>query len=336
MLSLSFLPQSKLIAYFVTFLVIPVICAYLWTRLPFLPHSMALARARKLNAQANFTGRLAVVVGGTAGIGKGIAMRLAQANFTVTIVGRNAERGQEVVESLTQKGGSGHKFISCDAQHIRNLRAFAKTFSEEHESLDVLVETQGIATTQGRTETEEELDQKMAIHYYGRMALIEAFLPLLRAAPSARVLSVLSAGVHSPYSHYETDPELKENYSLKNAADAAGFYNDIGLDSFARQSGNENITFIHAAPGFVNTNWGTELPFLLRGLVRVVQPLGTSIEDCAEFMCLPLLSPDEDQPHTGEVVLIGSKGETVSKTSLHDEARDAVWKHTQDVLGRIE
>ena len=42
---------------------------------------------------------------------------------------------------------------------------------------------------------------------------------------------------------------------------AAGFYNDLGLDSFARQPENKNVTFIHAAPGFVNTNWGTELPW---------------------------------------------------------------------------
>jgi hypothetical protein len=55
------------------------------------------------------------------------------------------------------------------------------------------------------------------------------------------------AGVHSPYHHMRDDPELKENYSLKHAADAAGFYNDLMLDAFARE--NQEVCFLHSAPG---------------------------------------------------------------------------------------
>jgi len=45
--------------------------------------------------------------------------------------------------------------------------------------------------------------------------------------------SVLSAGVHGVYSHLADDPGLKTHFSLKNAADAAGFYNDLGLASYS-------------------------------------------------------------------------------------------------------
>jgi hypothetical protein len=73
----------------------------------------------------------------------------------------------------------------------------------------------------------------------------------------------LSAGVHSPYKGYEEDIELKKKYSIKNAADAGGFYNDIGLDSLSLE--HPNVGFIHACPGFVNTRWGTEFPAVVRG-----------------------------------------------------------------------
>jgi hypothetical protein len=46
---------------------------------------------------------------------------------------------------------------------------------------------------------------------------VQALAPKLEAA-SGRVLMVLSAGVHGPYTHYRDDPELKTKYSLKNAA----------------------------------------------------------------------------------------------------------------------
>lgn len=296
---------------------------------------MALAAARARNARANCAGRRAIVVGGTSGIGHGIALRLAKANFGVTLVGRNAQRGQEIVAQMATLGGQNHEFMACDATLISNLRKLAVDVGKKYQAVDVLVETQGIASMEGRHETSEGIDQKLSLHAYGRFALIDAMLPLLRQARSPRVLSVLSAGVHAPYEGYATDPELKANFSLKNAADAAGFYNDLVLDSFARLPENNKVTFVHAAPGFVNTNWGTELPWIMRGLVRVLQPLGTSLEDCGEFMCLPLLSLDDEPRVLGEVALMGAKGEPAAKTKLHEQAREAVWKHTQEVLARI-
>eukprot|EP00501_MAST-03F_sp_TOSAG23-6_P000725 GSMAST32.ASY1.ANO1.753.1 assembled CDS len=58
-------------------------------------------------------------------------------------------------------------------------------------------------------------------------------------------MSVLSAGVHSPYKHWKEDTELSKHYSIKNAADAAGFYNDIIFDSLHLDEANSDITFIH-------------------------------------------------------------------------------------------
>jgi hypothetical protein len=162
------------------------------------------------------------------------------------------------------------------------------------------------------------------------MAFVDALLPALRKGRSPRVLSVLSGGVHSPYQAYKTDPELKLSYSIKNAADAAGFYNDLTLDTFSRQEENKGITFIHAAPGFVKTNWGTEMPFVLRMAIRGLQVFGRSVASCAEYMSLPLLKPSD-----GGFQVVGQYGSAANVTSLHDEARDTVWKDTQEILARF-
>ena len=71
--------------------------------------------------------------------------------------------------------------------------------------------------------------------------ITQALLPALRASPQPRVLSVLSAGVHAPYKHYHTDPYLQQHFSLKNCADAAGFYNDLALDTFSRDQSNAKV-----------------------------------------------------------------------------------------------
>ena len=80
---------------------------------------MALAAVRARNAGVNLAGRTAVVVGGTSGIGRGVAVRLAKANASVTIVGRDEQRAQEVLADLARVGGSGsHTFARVDGSWI--------------------------------------------------------------------------------------------------------------------------------------------------------------------------------------------------------------------------
>ena len=65
---------------------------------------------------AQVAGRRAVIVGGTSGIGKGIAMRLAEARVSVTIVGRNKQAGAEVVESMKALAASAASAAGDDAK----------------------------------------------------------------------------------------------------------------------------------------------------------------------------------------------------------------------------
>lgn len=287
---------------------------------------------RAANAMLNLQNKHAVVVGATSGIGEGIASRLAKAKVSVTVIGRNQTRGKEVVDKLTTLSGDStstkHEFLSCDSFSMNNIiKACDEIKNKPDAKVDILVLTQGMATTQGRTDTLEGIDQKLALHYFGRMMFIRELLPLLRQAENGKVLSVFSAGVHSPYTRYASDFSLQQ-YSLKDAADAAGFYNDLGLDGYSQQPENASIAFIHAAPGFVNTNWGSEMPWYLKSAVRLIQPFGRSIDDCGEVMCDPLFTY-----HGNGLVLIDQNANPTKVTKLHTpEAREFVFQQTMKVL----
>jgi NAD(P)-dependent dehydrogenase (short-subunit alcohol dehydrogenase family) len=276
---------------------------------------------KELNSKLVHEGKRALVVGGTAGIGKGIAKRLASAGFDVTIAGRNEASAKQVVEECKQLGKGNHSYILCDGQYVKTGLEFGKNVSK----LDVLILTQGIATLQGRTETSEGIDQKMALHYYGRVGFILGLLPLLRSSTSPSVLSVLSAGVHSEYKEYLSDPQLKENYSLSNCANAAGFYNDLALDQLSQE--NSQIHFSHAAPGVVNTNWGTEFPFVLRMLLKPFKPFLRSADDCAEYLLQGIL-----QSHKPGFFLIDQYGSPAKKVASHDIAKEYIWNDTMNVM----
>ena len=298
-------------------------------------NAMALEAVRAANAAAgSFAGRRAVVVGATSGIVRAIALRLAQADFSVTVVGRDVARGQEVLSELEKTTKGEHDFVSVDGSLMANAYRFAPAWALKHgESLDVLVLTQGIATLDGYTPTAEGLDRKLAVHYFGRMAFLDALLPALRKGRDPRVLTVFSAGLHWAYPHWATDPELRSHYSLKNAADAAGMYNDLGMDANARDPANANITFIHAAPGIVATRWGSDFPWPLRMLVRVMMNLASKDPaDCAEFLVAPLLAKGEACGQPSGLRLIGEKGQEVPRTPVHEQAREPVWAHTRALL----
>jgi NAD(P)-dependent dehydrogenase (short-subunit alcohol dehydrogenase family) len=290
------------------------------------------------------TTKRALVVGGTSGIGQGIAMALAKRDYQVIVCGRSAERGNAVVDSLkalgtgpTEGGGTGsrqHSFLPIDAFDLSSVRGVAEKTVAGGNKLDVLVMTQSMASLQGYTPTKDGIDQKLQLHFFSRVYLACLLAPHMRAAadassPPPKILSVLSAGVHSRYKHADTDFELKNHYSVKNAADAAGFYTDAGLEKVAEE--HPSVAVCHAAPGFVNTNWGTEMPWAIRMMLRPMQSVfGKSLEDCGETITSGLMN--------GIVrpgfYLMGEKGQILEKSAVKHtpQERDMIWEKTLQLL----
>lgn len=300
--------------------------------------------------------RTAVVVGSTSGIGLAISHRLAEQGFKIIAVGRHREgRAEQIVQALADispckdnnddkdtTNSNHHEFVACDCFSLKDTARAAKEILSKHEKIDALVLTQGMATTQGFTPTIDGNDEKLTLHYFSRIAFSLLLLPALSRstamANGAVVLSVLSGGVHSPYTGYRDYFSLENNYSISNAANAAGYYNDLGFDVLAKA--NPSINFFHAAPGFVNTNWGTEFNPILRTFVRCLQPLGRNPSECAEYMSAPtILSsaygdglPAKPENSNG-IIVIGDKGQSWPLTKQHtEEAMKFVWEKTIDVL----
>lgn len=285
---------------------------------------------------------------------KACAYRLAEQGYLVIAVGRGRPgRAEKVIHTLEGKTkGSNvadgvipkHEFRPCDAFSLASVHQTAADIMSDHSAVDALVMSQGMATTQGFTPTAEGNDEKISLHYWSRMVMACTLLPALRKSTMSGgsvVLSILSGGVHSPYKNYQSDPELKINYSLLNAANIAGFYNDLGLDALSLRKDNRGVNFIHAGPGMVNTNWGTELPWYFKGIVRMFQPLGRSAKDCAEYMLSPTVFASAngeislDRQVDGGVYIMNSNGKSGKLTNMHTkEARDFVWDVTAGVMKR--
>lgn len=280
--------------------------------------------------------KYALCVGGTSGIGNALARKFAKNNINVIVLGRNQTAGNKLVETMKQDNAKGvFEFHHCDAFLMQNIRNTCGMLRNKLPMLNYCVFTQGIVSMDNRVETVEGIDRKLALHYYGRMQFIDELLPLLREGAAqvqdAKVASILSAGEHQPYLQ-QSDLSLRKNYTLSDAANAAGYYTDLAFDHYARDlPANQGISFLHMHPGNVRTNWGSDLGFVHRMLSKLIQVGAMTPEKCADRLCAPLFS--EHVSARGGFYMVGKNGEPAHTTTAHGPVwRDLVSKHTREVL----
>ena len=172
----------------------------------------------------NLTNKTFLIVGGTSGIGEALALRASSLGANVIIAGRNQTAGQE----MEAKSNGSIKFKPRDFSLVANAKSLAKSVSD----IDYLIITAGMMRIGGRRDTAEGLDDKMALHYFSRFALIQSLAPMLeeraKKTGDARVMSVLAAAQGKLVD--ENDLNLSNNYGVKQCADACTFYNDLMVD----------------------------------------------------------------------------------------------------------
>ncbi|CAF4546034.1 unnamed protein product [Rotaria sp. Silwood2] len=265
-----------------------------------------------------------VVVGGTSGIGRAIALSIARhcPSANITIIGRNESAANAILPQL----GSNSKFLRADVSLMSEIRAVTKKIN----AVDMLVLSQGILTMAGRTPTTENIDNKLALHYYGRIVFVQELLPLLRSSPNGgKILFVLDSVNGNPSKINWNDMALENTYSLSSAANHAVTFTDHAIQYFASQSENTNVTFTHALPGIVRTSLGDNLPFWARLPLKfgLAIGLGVTPEDCAELMVHGMLGTEKGCRY------VNDKGETVTKKSpIQDDMVEKIWEHTSRMI----
>lgn len=129
--------------------------------------------------------RRAVVTAGTGGIGLETALGLAKAGYAVTVVGRNAERGERAVEKINAGGGESAQFLRADLASLDDVRALAGRIPED---VTVLVNNVG-AMFADRTEL-DGVEASFVVNHLSPYLLTELLLPRL-----SRVVNVTTGAV---------------------------------------------------------------------------------------------------------------------------------------------
>ena len=101
------------------------------------------------DAPLSYDGKVVLVTGSTDGLGRALALSLAAQGAHVIVHGRNAARGQAVVDEITAAGKGSARFIAADFASLQAVRAFAETMVRDHEAVNQ--QAVALATRLGRT-----------------------------------------------------------------------------------------------------------------------------------------------------------------------------------------
>ncbi|KAF7318804.1 hypothetical protein HMN09_00215700 [Mycena chlorophos] len=286
-----------------------------------------------------------VVVGGTSGIGEGIAQALGRhtkGNAHLLIVGRNGAAAQKTFFGMPSPKGITHEFVECDLSSIATVKRVCASLVRRFPRINLLVMTAG-AVDLGSSTTSEGLERASAIVYYARWAFVDGLLPALlpakEAGEDARVFSVLNAGMGKPIDFDDLglkkkSAEAKSLGTLVATGSAMATYMDYMVMSYAKRY--PYIPFAHASPGGVNTPlWGRSPSLSLRLMGLLIKVMyftrAKSITECGEHQVYALrhipagaswTTPDGDD--FGNDRVCGGEKEA-----------EMLWAHTVEVVGAI-
>ncbi|MFZ4813320.1 MAG: 3-oxoacyl-[acyl-carrier-protein] reductase [Phototrophicaceae bacterium] len=195
-----------------------------------------------------FTDRIAIVTGGSRGIGRAIALELGKGGATVLVnYNSSAAAAEEVAAAITAAGGRGEAIQAdvADPAQAEKLIDYAKT---TYGKLDVLVNNAG--TTRDNLIARMKLDDFDAVlntNLRSAWVMCKAASRVMMRARYGRIINITSVSGISGQAG-------QTNYS----ASKAGL---IGLTkSLAREVASRNVTVNAVAPGFIETDMTKDLP----------------------------------------------------------------------------
>lgn len=147
-----------------------------------------------MSVSTDLRGRVALVTGATAGIGRAVARSLGEAGAQVLVHGRDAERAESVVAEIVSKGGQA-RALTADLTVATGVARLAAAAGE----VDVLVNNAGVYSFGATTGTDvAEFDRQFAINTRAPFLLVAALVPGMATRGHGSVVTVSSSAASSP------------------------------------------------------------------------------------------------------------------------------------------
>ncbi len=252
---------------------------------------MLLAEEQRINMNKQLKDKVAIITGGTRGIGKGIAELFAQQGAKVIITGRSAQNSAADEINSAINPDNAVKYIGCDMADRAAITSLIESVLKDYGRIDILINNAGI--------TEDTLFIRMSDEQWNSVidtnlnALFHITQPVVKAMSKQKSGAIVNmssvVGLHG-------NP-AQVNYATTKAG-LIGF-----TKSLAKEYGRRGIRVNAIAPGFIATEMTDKLPEEIQNKYKENIPLGDfgSINDVAE---LTLFLAGSANYITGQVIQV--------------------------------
>lgn len=212
-------------------------------------------------------GKMALITGGSRGIGKAIALALAEEGVNVAITGRNEEKLKAVVQEIEQKGVKS-VYAVFDITSKTEVYGALEKLQKDFGKIDVLVNNAGIAAFGGILEMEDEKwEEIVKTNLFGAYYVVKAVVPSMVERKTGDIINISSTA------------GLKGN--AMTSAYSASKFGLIGMsESMMLELRKQNIRVTTLMPSTIASDMSKEVLKITDGNPeKVLQP-----EDFAELV----------------------------------------------------
>ncbi|MEJ5969207.1 SDR family NAD(P)-dependent oxidoreductase [Lactiplantibacillus plantarum] len=204
--------------------------------------------------------KLAVIIGGTSGVGKHTAIDLANQNYHVIIVGSRADKGRQAQADISQAtGNQAVQLALADLSTKTGVQQFAHQLAAMTDHIDILLNSIGVMLPE-RHLSADGYDLNLVLNYLTHFWTIQALLPLLKHSDQARILLVGALPFvinHAKVSLPDFDAPATSKYNAMTVTAQATAARVLLTLALSERLTATNVTINIFHPGYVpDSNFG--------------------------------------------------------------------------------
>lgn len=287
------------------------------------------------------TGKIAIVTGANAGIGKETVVGLAKTGMKVVMACRSPARAEAARADILVRVPNGDlEIMQLDLASLASVRAFAEAVRAAHPKLDLLINNAGVMFPP-HTRTEDGFDLQMAANYFGHFVLTALLLDRMPDTLESRVVSLASIAHKGARIDFG---ELRAKQGNPGAraygqSKLACLMFSLELDRRLRQVGRKTLS-VAAHPGVSETELGKHINRIVYALLKyTIAPFATHPPVMAvEPTLIAALNPEvEGGQYFGPQGFREMRGET-GLAEIRPQAQDQaaakrLWQLSEDLTG---
>lgn len=274
----------------------------------------------------NLKGKTVLITGANSGIGLATARGLTLGGAHVILGCRNLYRAEDARTLLLQSYPEGKvDVLALDLANIMNIKSAAEVIRRRHAQIDILINNAGVMSRQ-RQETRDGFELTFGVNHLGTFALTQALLPLIKAAPEGRILTLSSALHYRGQMQWDDLQYQSRPYKAWDAYNQSKLANVLMTKALARRLDGTNASAWALHPGVVGTELGREYPRWIMSLAKVFMLSPEKGARCSLFVASEPQLPAQNGAYFEQC-----KAKKPAAAALSEADQERLWKLSEQL-----